>query len=186
MSLTTLGAEFPAGPQILDAVYGELRHTARGLMRRTAWGERSLEPTGLVNEAVLRVLASDKVRGHDDHRYVFAAAVVAMRRILVERARARKRAKRGGGWNRIQLDEVIDRIEGQSIDVVELNDAIERLACSSPREAETFTMHAVLGMTAREIAEHHGCCEATVRGDLAFARAWLRRELRGDDRSEPS
>jgi RNA polymerase sigma factor (TIGR02999 family) len=197
MSLTTLEAdpgalprqapeEFSAGPDLLVAVYEELRRTARGLMRRTAWDDRSLEPTGLVNEAVLRVLGSPHVRGHADRRYVFAAAVVAMRRILVERARARTRAKRGGGWTRLPLDGVIDRLEGQAVDLVELNDALVRLAEWDARQAETFTMHAVLGMTAVQIAGHHGLCEATVRSDLALARAWLRRELKGPGTLGPS
>jgi RNA polymerase sigma factor (TIGR02999 family) len=197
MSLATLEAgprecvleraeDFSGDPGPFVAVYEGLRCAARGLLRKTAWDELSLEPTGLVHEAVLRVLGSPHVRGRADRRYVFAAAVVAMRRILVERARARKRAKRGGGWKRIPLDGVIDHLEGQAVDVVELNDALERLAQWDARQAETFTMHVVLGMTAGEIAQHHGLCEATVRGDLALARAWLRRELKDLSPTRPS
>lgn len=172
-------APIPDGPELLGLVYEELRRTARGLMRRRAWRERLLDPTGLVNEAVVRLLADPRVRGHADRRYVFAAALRAMRRILVERARARSRAKRGGGWARIPLDQILDRFEEQNVDVLELHDAIEQLAAWDERQAEVVTMRFFLGMKVAEIADHFGLSDSTIESDLALARAWLRRHLSG-------
>jgi RNA polymerase sigma factor (TIGR02999 family) len=150
-------------------------------MRKRAWGERSLDPTGLVNEAVVRLLADPRVRNHTDRRYVFAAALHAMRRVLVDRAKARKRLKRGGGRVQIRLDDVADqvveRLEAQEVDVEALDQALEKLAAWDPRLAEVVSMRFLLNMKISAIAKHRGCCISTVENDLFDARAWLRREL---------
>lgn len=169
----------PEDSESLGAVYEELRRTARSLMRRVAWGERLLDPTGLVHEAVLRLIRTPGMRGHADRRYVFAAALRAMRRILVERARARRAVKRGGHWRRVPLDLVIDRLEERAIDVLELHEALERLAGWDPRQAAVIDMRFFFGCTVGEIATHLDLAESTVANDLALARAWLYRELNG-------
>lgn len=168
------------------AVYEGLRRAARGLLRRGAWDERSLDPTGLVHEAAVRLLASEGVRGHADRRYIFGAAVRAMRRVLLDRAKHRQRVKRGGGWRRISLDETIHYVDGRGMDVVELHEAIERLARWSPRQAEAVTLRYFALMKIGEIAAELDVCESTVEDDLKFARAWLRRELGGIDTRPPA
>lgn len=180
------GAEPPAvvppaamsgDPEPFAALYDALRRVARGLVRRTAWDGGSLGPTGLVHEAALRILADAGVRGHDERRYVFGAAVRAMRRVLLDRARQRQRLKRGGGWRRVPLDDVLDHLEAQDVDVFELHEAVEALARWSPRPAEAVTLRYFARMTVAEVADHLGVCNSTAEADLAFARAWLRREL---------
>ena len=92
-------------------------------MRARAWDERSLDPTGLVNEAVIRLLRSPNLKGNTDRGYLYGAAVQTMRRILVDRARARQRLKRGCGWKRLPLDGYLDELEARNIDVIELDEA---------------------------------------------------------------
>lgn len=167
-----------------DAVYEELRRAAHRLMTRTAWDERSLDPTGLVHEAVLRLIRSPNLRDHADPNYVFAAALTAMRRILVDRDRERKRLKRGGNWHRVAIDPLLEYFAVQHVDVAAMREAIDRLAEWDPRQAEVVTMRYYLGMKIAEIARHKGLSEFTVESDLRLARAWLRREL-GDDMPEP-
>ena len=180
------GAENPSGVLgSLVADYDGLRRVARGLLRRRARDVLSLGPTDLVNEAVVRLLMSPNVRGQADRRYVFAAAMQAMRRVLVEPARAGRRVKRGGAWARLPLDAVLDYFEEQNVDAVDLDEAIERLAAWAGRQAEAVTMRYFLQMKVTEIADHLGVSVSTVEGDLTFARAWLRRELAGCEGPRP-
>jgi RNA polymerase sigma factor (TIGR02999 family) len=166
------------------ALYDDLRRVARGLIRRKAWDEHALDPTSLVNQAIIRLLQDAEFATRTDPRYVFAAALRAMRRILVERARTRNRRKRGGDWQRIPLDDLLDHYENQKIDVPELNDAIERLARHDERQAEIVSMRYFLGMTVAEIAAFFERSESTVHSDLQLARAWLRRALTGAEPAE--
>lgn len=168
-----------SGPLVAD--YDSLRQAARGLLLRKAWDKRSLGPTDLVNEAVVRLLKDANVRGHADSRYAFAAVLRAMKRILIDRAKARKRLKRGGTWKRVSLDAVLDHVEEQNLDAVELTEAIERLAAWGGRQAEVVTLCYFFRMTVAEIAPRLEVSTSTVEGDLPFARAWLRRKLVGRD-----
>jgi len=178
------GASHGASPEIaeesdlFDAVYEDLRRAARRIMRWERSGD-SIGPTDLVHEAVARLLGDPAVRGRADRRYVFAAAMRAMQRILVERARARNRLKRGGGWTRLPLDAVLDYFEDQHIDVLEFHDALERLSSWDERWAETIRMRYFMRMTIDEIARRHRLSTSTIESDLALARGWLRRELSG-------
>ncbi|RUL84584.1 ECF-type sigma factor [Tautonia sociabilis] len=165
-------------PDLIVAVYEDLRRAARRLVREESPSDAP-QPTSLVNEAAARLLGDPAVRGHTDRRYVFAAAVRTIQRILVERARARNRLKRGGGWTRLPLDAILDYFEEQRIDVLELHDAIERLSAWDERQAETIRMRYFMRMTVDEIARYHGLSTSTVESDLALARGWLRRELSG-------
>lgn len=165
------------GPMILGLVYDDLRRAARGMMRRSAWRDQSIEPTGLVNEAVARLLRDPALRGRTDIRYVFAAALEAMRRILVERARIRRQRKRGGDWVRLPLDQVLDRLEAKNVDMIELEDALRCLARRSPRQAEAITLHLLMDLSVGEIAAHLGQSVTTTRLDLRLARVWLYRKL---------
>ena len=165
----------PGQLAVFGAIYDELRRAARGLMR----GERNghtLEPTALVNEAILR-LSKGKLADVADEGYLFGVAVQAMERVLIDHARARKRAKRGNGWTRVSLDRVLDRLEEQRIDVERLHEAIERLSQLSSSQARMIRMHYLLEMNNQLIAERLGLSVKTVENNLSMVRGWLRREL---------
>jgi RNA polymerase sigma factor (TIGR02999 family) len=161
----------------LDAIYEELRRIAHGWMGYRPSEELSLGPTGLVHLAVVRLLESPNLRGRTDRDYLLGAALRAMRRILVDRSRERRRLKRGGKWRRVPLDPLLDYFEAQKIDVLDLREAIDRLGRLDPRQADMVTMRYYLGMTHAQIGQQTGLSEATVERDLRLARAWLRREL---------
>jgi RNA polymerase sigma-70 factor, ECF subfamily len=163
-------------PERFDALYGELRQAARGLMR----GERNghtLDPTGLVNQALVKVLNGKSARPADD-RDLFAAVIRAMQQVLVDYARTRGRSKRGGGWRRLPLDEVLYRLEEQRIDPEELVAVIDRLAVLNSVQAEMIRMRYYLNLSNPQIADHFGLTVKTVENNLSLGRAWLRRELK--------
>jgi RNA polymerase sigma factor (TIGR02999 family) len=163
----------------LDAIYEELRRVARGLLSRE-WNGAADSPTSLVNEAVLRLLTRAEHSGGMDRRSLLAVAVRAMQQVLVDRARARKTQKRGGLWKRIPLDELVEELESQRIDLLDLNEALEKLATRSERQAQMIRMRIFLRMTDREIATHFGLSVSSVEVAIRLARAWLRRELGPD------
>lgn len=161
-----------------ESIYTDLRQAARALVHRDQGG-LSLGATGLVHEAMIMLLRDPLLQGHTDRAYLFGAALRAMRRVLVERAR--KRGRRDGHWHRIPLDDVIGYFEAQGIDIIDLHAALDRLSAWDPRSAHAVTLRYFLRMTDQEVSKHLDVSVATVQGDLAYARAWLRRELsRGD------
>ncbi|MFO0950113.1 MAG: sigma-70 family RNA polymerase sigma factor [Isosphaeraceae bacterium] len=166
-----------SGPFVAD--YDSLRRAARGLLSRHARDERSLGPTELVNEAVVRLLKDENVCSHPDRRYVFRAVLRTMHRILIDRSRARRRFKRGGDRTRVSLDVVLDYFEEQRVDAVELNDAIDLLSATEQRAAEVVTLRYFFRMTLPEIGRTLGVCVSTVESDLAYAIPWLHRALEG-------
>lgn len=176
-SLTRSGVLKPDQSGWIGALYDELRRIARGYIHRKGGDESTLGPTGLVNAAVVRLLADPNVRHHHDREYVAAAALRAMRRILAERARQRKQQKRGVGWTRISIDGVLDRLEARRVDFDDLNEAIEQLTIRDARLAEAITLRYFLGMKIDEIARRVGRSHSTVESDLALARAWLHGRL---------
>lgn len=179
-------AGFSGRSDPFGALYDGLRRVARGLIHRGARSDLSLGPTGLVHEAVVRLLVNENVCGHADRRYVFGSVVRAMQRILIDRARARKRQKRGGNWQRVPYEEAFSYLEAQHIDVLDLHEAVERLGRWSARQAEVVRLRYFARMKVREIAASLGVSVATVEDDLKFARAWLRRELGGQDSGPPA
>ncbi len=182
-----------AAAQLWSLVYTELRRLAARKLAREAPGQ-TLQPTALVHEAYLRLMASggshapgeETNRGVDTPRspafagrgHFFAAAAEAMRRILVERARRRLARKRRG--RRCDLDP--DRLAAPAPDdeLLALDEALTRLAERDPRKAKLVELRHFAGLTADEAAAVLGVSPATADRDWAFARAWLYRELRGD------
>lgn len=177
--LTVWGAgDRRADERLFSLVYDELRQIAAG-HRRLEHPDHSLQTTAIVHEAYLRLARLDamdwKSRGH-----FFAVASQAMRRVLVDHARRRRAAKRGGGLAPSPLDTVVLALES-STDLLELDIALDKLARLEPREARVVELRFFAGLTVPEVAGVLGLSPATVERDWTAARAWLRRELEAGD-----
>jgi RNA polymerase sigma factor (TIGR02999 family) len=160
---------------LLPLVYGELRRLAAQRLRRER-PDHTLQPTALVHEAYLRLVDQRQVRWQNRAHFYGVAAHV-MRRILVDRARARNADKRGAGWERVTL--VGDRTpsESRDVDLLALDDALKRLATLDPQQERIVELRYFGGLTLDETAEVIGISTATVKREWAIARAWLRAEL---------
>ncbi len=172
-----------AAEQLLPLVYDELRLLAARRLAHEKPGQ-TLQATALVHEAYLRLVDTDGARAWAGRAHFFAAAAEAMRRLLVEQARRKGRLKRGG--DRVRVDpgdlEVPARAPGD--DVVALDEALTRFAEKHPEKAELVKLRYFAGCTVSEAARVLGISAATADRHWAFARAWLFRELSGEDEAE--
>ncbi len=159
----------------MPLVYEELRRVAARYIGRERPGQ-TLQATALVNEAFVR-LVSEKARGFQNRAHFVAIAALSMRQILVQRARARKAAKRGGAPVRVTLDEALVSADATSIDVLALDEALSRLAEIDAVQARVVELRYFGGLTIEETAEALRSSPATVKREWAMARAWLKREL---------
>ena len=164
-----------AADELLSHVYHELRILAAAMMAREAPGQ-TLQPTALVHEAWLRLGVGEGAR-FPCRAYFFAAAGEAMRRILVEAARRRKRLKRGGNLERVAIDCVDLPAPLPDDDLLALDEALTRLAEAEPRAAEVVKLCFFVRLTQEQAAKELGISVATVERTWAFARAWLFREI---------
>ena len=161
---------------LVPLLYEELRRIARGWLRREVAG-RTLQTTGLVNEAYLKLRRERKIRV-EDRNHFFAVAGNVMRRILIDAARHRHRKKRGGGVPDISFDLVAPILDYERPEDLEsLDDALERLAKMSPRACRVVEHRFFAGRTIEETALLLEVSEKTVRRDWITARAWLAKEL---------
>jgi len=160
---------------LMPLVYDELRRIAAGYIRRERPGQ-TLQATALVNEAFLR-LAAEKARPFANRTHFVAIAALSMRQILVQRARARKAAKRGGAPQRVTLNEGLLYREGPDVDVLVLDEALTRLAALDPEQAQIVELRYFAGLTVEETAEAVGVSPATVKRQWVMARAWLKRAI---------
>jgi RNA polymerase sigma factor (TIGR02999 family) len=168
--------------ELLPLVYDELRAMAhRQLVRERR--RFTLDTTGLVHEAYLRLVDGAQVP-EGNRAYFFGAASRAMRRILVEAARRRNRHKRGGGREALDVDGVEVAVDGFAAELLDLDDALERLAALYPRPALVVECRFFGGLSVEETAAALEQAERTVKRDWALARAWLARDLRPEDGSE--
>jgi len=158
------------------AVYEPLRAAARRRMRGHL-DESSLGATGLVHEVFVRLKKDEKLEDVNDPDYIFACALRAMRQILIDRSRARKRLKRGGGMERVALDEAIEYLELAHVDVIAIHEALHRLEELDRRQSVIVTLSYFLRMTHEEISALMGVSLSTVEKEIRLARAWLRYEL---------
>ena len=165
-----------AADELLPLVYEELRKLAAHKMAREAPGQ-TLQPTALVHEAWLR-LTGDENRTWDNRGHFFAAAAEAMRRILIDRARAKNRLRRGAGAERVSLDQVTVASDDPPDTVLAINEALERLTARDPFKAEVVKMRYFIGLSQDEIARALGVSEPTIRRHWAIARAWLYAEMK--------
>jgi RNA polymerase sigma factor (TIGR02999 family) len=165
---------------LMPLVYDELRRIAARYISRERPG-RTLQATALVNEAYVR-LSAERPREFANKTHFLAIAALSMRQILVQRARARKAAKRGGAPFQVTLD---DRNLGAAnhsphgIDVLMLDEALTRLAVLDPEQARIVELRYFAGLTVEETADVLGTSPATVKRHWAMARAWLKQEIGG-------
>ena len=161
--------------EFLPAVYNELRKLAARKLANEAPGQ-TLQPTALVHEAWLR-LAGAEGREWQNRAHFFGAAAEAMRRILVEQARRKKRLKRGGGLQRVELEETNLASPMPDDDLLALDAALDRLAKTDARAAEIVKLCFFVGLTQEQAARELDVSISTVERTWAFARAWLFREI---------
>jgi RNA polymerase sigma factor (TIGR02999 family) len=163
----------------MPLVYDELRRLAASYIRRERAGQ-TLQATALVHEAYVRLIG-EKAHNWQNRTHFLAIAALSMRQILVQRARARNAAKRGGDPERITLDENLLRAPSgntvQEIDLVALDAALEKLAALDARQAKVVELRYFGGLSVEEAADVLGISAATVKRDWTLARAWLKREL---------
>lgn len=176
-----IGADGEAALQeLVPVVYQRLRELARGYLAGERRGH-TLSPTALVHEAYLRLLEQPGVRWRGG-AHVVALAAQMMRRVLVNHAVARQRVKRGQGWQRVTVDTGLELAApsagAHELDLLEIDEALQRLAALDPRQAQVVELRFFGGMTAEEIAAALGISPATAKRDWATARLWLLRELR--------
>jgi RNA polymerase sigma factor (TIGR02999 family) len=163
--------------EMLPEVYDELRKLARARLARERDAQQTLQPTALVHEAYLRVSGAEPHRRWDRRGHFFAAAALAMRRILVDRARHYQRIKHGRGAERVDLDSAIMRADPSLTDLVAVDEALTRLEQTDPRKAQIVSLRYFAGLSVEETAAALDLSAATVKNEWAFARAWLYRAL---------
>jgi RNA polymerase sigma factor (TIGR02999 family) len=169
--------------RLLPLVYEELRRLATRRLRREAPGQ-TLQATALVHEAYLRLVGGDPERRWEGRGHFFAAAAVAMRRILVDRARDRRRLKRGAGFERVDLGLGTVSIEAPGEDLIDLDEALTDLGREDPLCARLVSLRFFAGLTQAEAAEVLGLARRTADRHWAYARAWLYDRLaRAEDHS---
>jgi RNA polymerase sigma factor (TIGR02999 family) len=171
-----------AAEQLLPLVYEELRRLAAERMAQEKPGQ-TLEATALVHEAYLRLVDVDKAQHWNSRGHFFAAAAEAMRRILVEQARRKRRVKHGGDRRRVGLDEALSIAEAPGDDVVALDEALHQFEAIDPVAAQVVKLRYFAGLTMPEAAEALGVSLRTAERNWTYAKTWLHRQLAQADRA---
>jgi RNA polymerase sigma factor (TIGR02999 family) len=164
-----------AADRLFEVVYGELRRLASGLMR----GERTdhtLQSTAVVHEAYLRLVDDSRIEWQN-RAHFFGIAARAMRQILVDYARERATGKRGGGWQKVTLDDGLGLEEGSVAEILGLEEALTRLAEHDARMARIVELRVFGGLTVKEVGHVVGLCRQTVHEEWRVAKMWLRHQL---------
>jgi RNA polymerase sigma factor (TIGR02999 family) len=161
-----------AAAELLPLVYEELRALAATRLTAEKPGQ-TLQPTALVHEAYIRLVGGGQPRGWNGRGHFFAAAAEAMRRILVEAARRKKRDRHGGDLRRVSLVELDPAAAPPAEDVLALSEALDRLAAANPRAAELVKLRYFAGLTGREAADVLGISPRKADQVWAYARTWL-------------
>ena len=162
--------------ELLPLLYEDVRALARRERRRVGAGV-TMQTTALVHEAYLKLLGAARF---NDRQHFLRASSLAMRHILINHARNRMAEKRGSGASHVPLEEADDIGIGEATVLIEINDALGRLAQLSPRLAQIVECRFFAGFTDEQTAQALGLTDRTVRRDWVKARAWLRRELSSD------
>lgn len=165
--------------QLLPLVYEELKRLAARKLAMEQPGQ-TLQTTALVHEAYMRLLGDDKP-AWENRVHFFAAAAEAMRRILVDSARSKQRLKRGGDWNRMDLDSIEAELPEANVDILALDEALNELAAEQPQKAELVRLRFFAGLTIDEVAQAMGISTATAVRSWRYARAWLAEKLAESD-----
>jgi RNA polymerase sigma-70 factor, ECF subfamily len=173
------GGDQAALEKLTPLVYAELHRLAKGYMLGERTGH-TLQTTALINEAYLRLIDWKNVRWQS-RAHFFGVAAQVMRRVLVDFARSRHYAKRGGGARQVPLNEAINVYEDPGAELIALDDALKRLAEIDRRKSQVVELKFFGGLSAEETAEALKVSQRTVEREWNLARAWLYRELRGKD-----
>jgi RNA polymerase sigma factor (TIGR02999 family) len=174
------GGDGSALNRLVDLLYTELHALARRHLRSEASGH-TLQTTALINECYLRLVGGDV--DWKDRVHFLAVAATTMRRVLVDHARARRSAKRGGDVTPVTFDDAIAATGDRTADVLELDEALERLFALDQRKARVIELVYFGGLTYHETAMALDLSEATVHRELRLAKAWLYRELSSGERN---
>jgi RNA polymerase sigma factor (TIGR02999 family) len=164
-----------ASSELFALIYDELRRVAARYLESER-ADHTLQPTALVHEAYVRLVDETRVEWRD-RTHFFRTAAQTMRRILVDHARGRRRAKRGGDYHRVTLDVNAAPTPDRKLDVLELDELLTQLAALNERHAQVVQLRFFGGLTIQEVADVLGVSTTTIEDDWAMARAWLRRHL---------
>jgi RNA polymerase sigma factor (TIGR02999 family) len=173
------GGDPHAPEQLLPLVYKELRKLAAHKLAQEKPGQ-TLQATALVHEAYLRLVDVDKAQHWKSRGHFFAAAAEAMRRILIENARSKAREKRGGGWQRVNFEDLDVTTSVTADQLLALDEGLARLAALDPLAGELVKLRYFAGLALDQAAEALGVSTATAYRHWAYARAWLHSELLKD------
>ena len=169
------GGDASAVERLVPLIYAELRQIAGRAMRHER-SDHTLQPTALVHEAFLRLVGKPDLSWESRAHFLNIAAQ-AMRRVLLMHARERGAAKRGGGAERVTLDDQLVGSAEKGIDLIGLDESLERLAAIFPRKARVVELRFFAGLSLEETGKVVGISLATVKREWDFARAWIRRDL---------
>ena len=161
--------------ELIAVVYNELRRLAARYLRDER-PDHTLQPTALVHEAYMRILGQGDIQWQSEEHFIGVAAMM-MRRVLMNYAKSHNRQKRGGGFYKIALAETEIAINGDGIDLIELDEALERLSRDHSEESRIVELRFFGGLSIAEAARVLNISESTVERDWKFARTWLLREL---------
>jgi len=164
--------------KLFPFVYDELRQIAGALFRREFRANHTLQPTALVHEVYMRLIGDKAEVSWQNRAHFFGIAARSMRQILVNHAVAHNAEKRGGGETIIALDDAISFFQTQNIEVISLNEALEKLARLDKKQSEVVELKFFGGLTSEETAEVLGISLSTVKREWEMARSWLYRELK--------
>jgi RNA polymerase sigma factor (TIGR02999 family) len=173
-----------ATEKLFPLVYDELRRLAAHKLAQERPGQ-TLDATGLVHEAYLRLVDSAGGGAWESRRHFFAAAAEAMRRILVDNARKKLTEKHGGARQRIDVDAIDVAVEAPAPELLALDEALTRLTAEDPVKAQLVNLRYFAGMSVQEAADALGISRATADRYWAYARTWLYCELSGDETAPP-
>ena len=167
-----------AAEQLLPLVYDELRKLAAARLGQEKPGQ-TLQATALVHEAYVRLVDVANVQQWNSRGHFFAAAAEAMRRIFVDNARRKASAKHGGEFERVELDDSQLATPERSLDLVALDEALNKLAARDQRKADLVKLRFFAGLTNAQAADALNISESTADADWAYAKAWLRLQIAG-------
>ena len=165
--------------QLLPIVYEELKRLAASKLAKEQPGQ-TLQTTALVHEAYMRLLGDDQP-SWENRAHFFAAAAEAIRRILVDNARSKQRLKRGGNWNRVDMESIEAQFPQANVDILALDEALKELEIEHPQKAELVRLRFFAGLTIDEVALAMGISTATAVRSWRYARAWLAEKLADAD-----
>jgi RNA polymerase sigma factor (TIGR02999 family) len=176
------GGEPHAADQLLPLVYDELRKLAAQRLAQEKPGQ-TLQATALVHEAYLRLVDVEQGQHWDSRGHFFAAAAEAMRRLLIDQVRRKRRPKHGGERGRVSLDEALCLREAPIDDLLALDEALQKFAGEEPAKAELVKLHYFAGLSLEEAGKALGISHRTAKRHWAYARAWLYAAIRDEPAS---